>query len=288
MDTVALLIIEVLNGISSLALTCAGLAIIFGMMRVINFAHGEFMMLGGYTTVVATNAGVNIWISMLILSPIVVGIIGIASERLLIRFFYGRMVDTLIATWGLSLLLIGIVTAIFGNYITGVSAPMGNFSVGIYQLSVYRMVLIGLTVLLFIGIYIVFTRTRLGLIARGTMQNAQQASVLGISTPRVYMVTFGIGAALTGLAGGLLAPISQIIPTVGFTYVAQAFITVITGGSGAITGTIVASGVFGTVRQLVTYQTTPIIGGVVLLIVAVLLLRLLPQGVTGKIFKRSL
>ena len=168
------------------------------------------MMLGGYTTVVATNAGVNIWISMLILSPIVVGIIGIASERLLIRFFYGRMVDTLIATWGLSLLLIG------------------------------------LTVLLFIGIYIVFTRTRLGLIARGTMQNAQQASVLGISTPRVYMVTFGIGAALTGLAGGLLAPISQIIPTVGFTYVAQAFITVITGGTGAITGTIVASGVFGT------------------------------------------
>ena len=113
MDTVALLIIEVLNGIASLALTCAGLAIIFGMMRVINFAHGEFMMLGGYTTVVATNAGVNIWISMLILSPLVVGIIGIAAERLLIRFFYGRMVDTLIATWGLSLLLIGIVTSVF-------------------------------------------------------------------------------------------------------------------------------------------------------------------------------
>ena len=154
MDTVALLIIEVLNGISSLALTCAGLAIIFGMMRVINFAHGEFMMLGGYTTVVATNAGVNIWISMLILSPLVVGIIGIISERLLIRFFYGRLVDTLIATWGLSLLLIGIVTVIFGNYITGVSAPLGNFSIGEYQMSVYRLVLIGLAIILFAGIYV--------------------------------------------------------------------------------------------------------------------------------------
>jgi len=287
-DTAALLIIEVLNGISSLALTCAGLAIIFGMMRVINFAHGEFMMLGGYTTVVATNAGVNIWVSMLILSPLVVGIIGIISERLLIRFFYGRLVDTLIATWGLSLLLIGIVTSIFGNYITGVSAPMGNFSLGQYQLSVYRLVLIGLTVILFVGIYLAFTKTKLGLIARGTMQNPDQAAVLGISPPKVYMVTFGIGAALTGLAGGLLAPISQIIPTVGFTYVAQAFITVITAGTGAITGTIVASGVFGTVRQLITYETTPIIGGVALLIVAVLLLRILPQGITGKIFRRSL
>ncbi|MBT3171687.1 MAG: branched-chain amino acid ABC transporter permease, partial [Rhodospirillaceae bacterium] len=191
-------------------------------------------------------------------------------------------------TWGLSLLLIGIVTAIFGNYITGVSAPLGNFALGQYQLSIYRLVLIGLAVLLFVGIYFVFTRTRLGLIARGTMQNPDQAAVLGISPPRVYMITFGIGAALTGLAGGLLAPISQIIPTVGFTYVAQAFITVITGGTGAITGTIVASGIFGTVRQLVTYETTPIIGGVVLLIVAVVLLRLLPQGITGKIFRRSL
>lgn len=288
MDTVALLIIEVLNGIASLALTCAGLAIIFGMMRVINFAHGEFMMLGAYTTVVATNAGVNIWVSMLIISPIVVGIIGIIAERLFIRFFYGRLVDTLIATWGLSLLLIGIVTAIFGNVITGVSAPLGNISIGEYNLSVYRLALIGLTIGVFVAIYLVLTQTKLGLIARGTMQNPEQASVLGISPPRVYMVTFGIGAAVTGLAGGLLAPISQVIPTVGFTYVAQAFITVITGGTGAVTGTLVASGVFGTVRQLVTYQTTPIIGGVALLIVAVILLRALPQGVTGKIFRRSL
>ena len=101
MDTAALLIIEVLNGIASLALACAGLAIIFGMMRVINFAHGEFMMLGAYTTVVCTKTlGINIWVSMLIISPIVVGIIGIVVERTFIRFFYGRMVDTLIATWG--------------------------------------------------------------------------------------------------------------------------------------------------------------------------------------------
>ena len=275
MDTAALLIIEVLNGIASLALACAGLAIIFGMMRVINFAHGEFMMLGAYTTVVCTKTlGINIWISMLIISPIIVGIIGIIVERTFIRFFYGRMIDTLIATWGLSLLLIGIVTAIFGNIIEGVSAPMGSFEVGVYNVSQYRMVLIGIVILLFIGVFMVLTRTKLGLIARGTMQNPAQASVLGISTQRVYMVTFAVGAGLTGLAGGLLAPISQVIPTAGAAYVAQTFITVITGGTGAVTGTLVASGVFGTVRQLLSYEFTPVLGGVGLLIVAVVMLRL--------------
>ena len=274
MDTAALLIIEVLNGIASLALACAGLAIIFGMMRVINFAHGEFMMLGAYTTVVCTKTlGINIWLSMLIVSPIVVGIIGIIVERTFIRFFYGRMIDTLIATWGLSLLLIGIVTAIFGNIIEGVSAPMGSFEVGIYSVAQYRMVLIGIVFLLFVLIFLVLTRTRLGLIARGTMQNPAQASVLGISPQRVYMVTFAVGAGLTGLAGGLLAPISQVIPTAGAAYVAQTFITVITGGTGAVTGTLVASGVFGTVRQLLSYEFTPVLGGVGLLIVAVVLLR---------------
>ena len=102
------------------------------------------------------------------------------------------------------------------------------------------------------------------------------------------MVTFAVGAGLTGLAGGLLAPISQVIPTAGAAYVAQTFITVITGGTGAVTGTLVASGVFGTVRQLLSYEFTPVLGGVGLLIVAVMMLRLLPQGITGKIFRRSL
>ena len=126
MDLVVAVLFQLIYLISNLALISLGLAIIFGMMRVINLAHGEFLMLGGYTVVVATNAGINIWVSMLILAPLVVGIIGVIVERLLIRWLYGRMVDTLLATWGLSLLLVGIVTSIFGASTgTTVSPPLG-------------------------------------------------------------------------------------------------------------------------------------------------------------------
>ncbi len=288
MDLAAVLVIEVLNGIASLALTCIGLAIIFGMMRIINFAHGEFMMLGGYAAITATNElGINIWISMLVVAPIVVGLIGIIAERLLIRFLYGRMIDTLLATWGLSLFLIGLVTAIYGNTTTGISAPMGSFEIGAYSIAQYRILLIVLTVAIYVGIFLLMRHTKLGLIARGTMQNPDQAAVLGISPPRVYMVTFGIGAALTGLAGALLAPISGVIPTIGLAYVAKAFITVISGGAAAVAGTATASGLFGTISQMVTYQTTPVMGQVALLLGAIILLRFMPLGITGKYFRRS-
>jgi hypothetical protein len=123
----------VVYGIAHLVLISLGLAIIFGMMRVINLAHGEFLMLGGYTVVVSTNHGVNLWVAMLILAPLVVGIIGIIVERALIQFLYGRMVDTLLATWGLSLLFIGLVTTIFGAQTgTTISPPLGAVRIGDY------------------------------------------------------------------------------------------------------------------------------------------------------------
>ena len=106
-DLVALLAIQVLYAIASLALISVGLAIIFGMMRVINLAHGEFLMLGGYAAIVATSHGISIWIAMLVVAPVVVGIIGVIVERTIIRFLYGRMIDTMLATWGLSLFLVG-------------------------------------------------------------------------------------------------------------------------------------------------------------------------------------
>jgi branched-subunit amino acid ABC-type transport system permease component len=104
--------LDVLNGISLLFLLCLGLAIIFGMMKIINLAHGEFIMLGAYATVISANAGVNIWIAMLVVAPLFVGLVGLIIERCLIRFLYGRLVDSMLATWGLSLLIIGIVTTI--------------------------------------------------------------------------------------------------------------------------------------------------------------------------------
>ena len=281
--------IQVIYGIANLTLISLGLAIIFGMMRVINLAHGEFIMLGGYTVVIATNAGVNIWISMLILAPLVVGVIGVLVERLLIRWLYGRMIDTLLATWGLSLLLIGLVTSIFGaSTATTISPPLGVVSIGDYTSSAYELLLIGITVALCLIIFLTLKLTRLGLIARGTMQNEEMASALGVSTPRIYMLTFGFGAAISGFAGGLLAPVTGVLPTIGVAYIAKSFITVISGGAVILAGTVSASAVLGGVNGIVSFLTGPTIGEVALLFAAILLLRLMPRGITGRFFRKGL
>jgi urea transport system permease protein len=288
MDLAAIIALNILNGISSLVLLSLGLAIIFGMMRVINLAHGEFLMLGAYTTVFTTNAGLNIWVAMLVVSPLVVGAIGVAVERGIIRFLYGRMVDTMLATWGLSLFIIGLITTIFGNTTNGVPAPLGSFGIGDYRASYYSIVLIVIAAALMVAVYLVLRFTRFGLVARATMQNPNMASALGVSPPRIYMATFGIGAAVSGLAGGVLAPISGIIPVMGAAYIAKAFITVVSGGASILAGTLAASTLFGLINQVATFGTTPVFGEVALFISAIVLLRALPQGITGRFFKGRL
>jgi branched-subunit amino acid ABC-type transport system permease component len=287
-DLIALLAIQVLYAIASLALISVGLAIIFGMMRVINLAHGEFLMLGGYAAIVATSQGINIWIAMLVVAPVVVGIIGVIVERAIIRFLYGRMIDTMLATWGLSLFLVGLTTAVFGNTTVGISAPLGSFQIGAYRTSTYTLFVIAVAALVMAGLFVVLRWTRLGLIARGTMQNANMAAALGVKPTRVYAVTFGVGAALSGLAGGMLAPVSGVFPTIGVAYVAKSFITVIGGGAAMVSGTVSASALFGTINQIATYATTPVFGEVALLAAAIVLIRLLPQGITGRFFRRGM
>lgn len=288
MDVAAITIIQIVNMIAMLALMSIGLAIIFGMMRVINLAHGEFLMLGTYAVLVPSKLGVNIWISMFVIAPIFVGIVGVIVERLVVRFLYGRMMDTLLATWGLSLLITGVMTTIFGNTMEGVSTPFGNFQIGEIAESQYKFFVIGIAVALMVVVYLVLKRTKLGLIARGTMQNANMANALGVSPSTVYTATFGIGAALTGFAGAVLAPVIGAAPTLGVAYVAKAFITVIGGGQAILTGTVTASSAFGVINQVVTFFSSSVLGEVALLIGAVLLLRALPQGITGRFFRRSL
>ncbi|MBC7393024.1 urea transport system permease protein [Variovorax sp. GrIS 2.14] len=288
MDLALIVFIQVLYAVASLVIISAGLAVIFGMMKVINLAHGEFMMLGAYAVIAALKVGINLWVAIFIVAPIAVGIVGVVLERLVIRRLYGRMVDTMLATWGLSLLLVGIVTSVAGNTTAGVSAPLGSFSIGAYSVSGYTLVIIAVAVVLSLAIRFVLTRTQFGLIARGTMQKPDMANALGISPSRVYSVTFAVGAALSGLAGGLLAPLTGVVPTMGAAFVAKAFITVIGGGPAILAGLLGASTLFGAINQLATFVTTPVLGEVALLLAAIIMLRLLPQGITGRFFKGSL
>ena len=282
MDQAIALTIAIVTSVALLTLISLGLAVIFGMMRVINFAHGEFIMLGGYAAVMASRVGMNIWVAMLVVAPITVGLVGIVAERLLIRRFYGQTVTTMLATWGLSLFLIGLVTAIFGNTTRGVAAPLGSVSIGAYSVSAYQLVLIAITLVVTALCFLALAKTRWGLIARGTMRNPDIASTLGIDPIKVYTVTFAVGAALSGLAGGLLAPISGVIPYMGATYVARAFVTVISGGSALILGTVSAATLFGPLEAVFSLLATPVIGQAALLIAAIVLLRVMPQGISGR------
>ena len=288
MDYIVILLLQIGSAVASLVLLSIGLAVIFGMMRVINLAHGEFLMLGGYAAITAYNKGVNLWVAMIVVAPLTVGLFGALVERLVIRHLYGRLIDTMLATWGLSLAMIGFVTVVFGNTVSGISAPLGSFQIGAYRTGVYEMFLIVVAVILLLSGWLVLRYTRLGLIARGTMQNAGMAAALGTNPSAVYAVTFAIGAALTGLAGGLLAPLSGVVPTIGAAYIAKAFITVISGGAAILSGTAIASVLLGTINTVATFAFTSVLGEVALLVAAVVLLRLLPQGITGRFFRRAL
>ncbi len=287
MDYAAVVSLEIIYMIAFLALTSAGLAVVFGMMRVINLAHGEFVMLGGYTTIACAKAGLNIYFAMLVLAPLVVAVFGLIVERLIVRHLYGRMVDTMLATWGLSLLMVGLITLIFGNTPVSVPAPIPGYELGNFQMGGYNLFIIAVAVLVVLGMWLLLRYTRVGLIARGAMQSADVASSLGYNPNRVFMWTFTAGAALSGLAGGVLAPLTGLLPSSGGAYIAKAFITVITGGAAVIAGTLSSSVIFGTINQLVSFGSTPVIGEIAMLALAVVLLRLMPQGITGRFFRNS-
>ena len=282
MDYAAVVALEILHAAAVLALIGAGLAVVFGMMRIVNLAHGELLTLGGYAAIVSAQAGVNIYAAMLLVAPAVAAVAGILMERLVIRFLYGRAVAAMLATWGISLLLIGLFSAVFGSTTTGVSAPIGGFAVGGYQLSGYKIFVIAAAAAMVFGLWLVLAKTRVGMVARAAMRKPEMASALGFNRSRVYLATFTAGAAMTGLAGGVLAPLSVVEPGAGGQFIAKAFITVIAGGPMVVAGLLSGAGLFGFTGQAVTLLSTPAAGEIALLVAAVILLRLLPRGITGR------
>lgn len=279
-DQALAVLVSVLASVATLLLVSLGLAVIFGLMRVINLAHGEFVMLGAYTVLTATRLGINVWVAIP-LAGVTIGVFGLLVERLLIRPLYGRILDTLLATWGLSLVLVQAVTLVFGPATNGIGTPLGSVHVGNYSFSQYSLVLIVVAAATLATVFWVFTRTPYGIMSRAAIQNPAMARALGVDTAQMNMLTFGLGSALAGLAGGLLAPTAGVVPSLGQAFIAQSFMTVIVGGPGVITGTSAAAGMLGGSYNLVSYFTTPFIGQAALLLIAIVLLRLLPQGLSG-------
>ena len=267
--------------VSILALVSIGLAITFGMRGIINLAHGEFIMLGAFATLTGVRRGLNIWLAML-LAAVIVGVFGIVIERLLIRWLYARLVDTMLATWGLSLVMVQVIENIYGSVTENIAVPVGDFSVGAYSMSSYNLVLMGAALVCVLVTYMVMRHTRYGLHARASVQSPAMAESLGVNTSRINMWTFGFGASLAGAAGAVLAPLVGVIPTMGQTFVARSFMTVIVGGPAFVAGPVSASGLLGFIENVSTNQFTPVIGQAMLLIAAIVILRFMPQGLTGR------
>jgi len=295
------LLFQFLDSFAFIVLAAAGLAVIFGIMGVINLAHGEFIMVGAYGTTMAANAGLPLPVAMA-LGVLVTGLFGLVVERVivsgavvnwisqrvadrdLIEPLYDRLFDSMVATWGLSLVMVEGARYLFGNSLPAIGTPLGTIQYGSFSYSTYQVLLSGAAVAVLAGMYVLFTRTDYGMRARATIQNDEMARALGVDTGRTYMTTFAIGSALAGLTGALYAPTLSIGPGLGTQFLIEAFVAVVVGGTNVIAGTLVGGGILGFISAAVDNLTeSTFFGRIALLVVAIVVLRFLPSGVSGLI-----
>jgi branched-chain amino acid transport system permease protein len=274
------LLFQYLDSFAFIVLAAIGLAVIFGMMGVINLAHGEFIMIGAYGTTLAANAGLPLVAAMAV-GVVVTAVMGLLLERTIVKRLYERPLDSMVATWALGLALTQGVRIVFGNSLSGVGMPFGAIQYGAFSYSTYRVALSAIALAVLLGAYLVFTRTEFGIRARATIQDADTARAMGVDTDRMYMSTFAVGSGLAGLTGALYAPTMSIVPGMGSLFLVESFVAVVTGGASVLIGTTLAGGVLGSVDALFTNLYGTFIGQVALLLVAIVILRFLPAGLSG-------
>ncbi len=267
-----------------LVLSAAGLAIIFGMMGVINLAHGEFIMCGAYVTVTVAKLGVPLPLSVAC-GALSAGLVGIVLERLVIRHLYSRPLDTIVATWGISLIASQGTLIVLGPSLADISTPLGSVQIGDLSYSVYRFALMGIAVAVLAALYVIFNFTRFGVLARATIQAPHMAEALGVNTRLIYSLTFGIGAALAGMTGGLYATTMTLVPTMGGQFIMEAFVTVVVGGGDVFLGTAPAGVFLGFVKALMTSSAGQLAGQIGLLAAVIIVIRVLPRGVSGLLLR---
>ena len=281
-------IYQYFDNIGFLILAASGLIIIFGMMGVINMAHGELMMIGAYITASAYYAGVPAPLAIL-LAGVGSGIAGIIMERLVIRFFYKQLLSSLVVTWGISLMLSQGFLLIFGPSILNMPTPFGNFPIDEQTFGIYRLVLFGVSVAMIAAVWAVFTFTRFGTHARATMENPEMADALGVNTRNVYALTFGLGSAMGGIAGGMFAMTATISPFFGINYTPLAFITVVVGGgANVITGLLASVLALAGVQTAVNNLVNVYVGYLGMMGTALVILLVLPRGISEYLERRKI
>ena len=275
---------------SIILLTSLGLAITFGLMKVINMAHGEFLMIGAYMTYVVQNIFEKFfpesmfslyYFFALAAAFAVTFLLGAVLERFVISRLYGREVDSLLATWGISIILQQAARSIFGMQGVNVKAPSflnGGITIGACTFSYNRIFILGMVILCMILVWYIMYRSNFGKQMRAVMQNRAMAQCMGINSRKVDMLTFSFGSGLAGLAGCSVALLGSIDSTIGQNYIVNSFITVVLGGVGRLTGTVLGSSVIGFASIGIENYTSASIAKAAVLFIVIVVLQFRPQG----------
>ena len=287
MDEIIKITFDILSFSCIMVLIVSGLAIIASLMGIFNFAHGEFVLLGAYTTYLFQEAGLPVWAGMLV-APFVVGIFGLFLEATIIRRFYNAAIVAMLATYAIGLIVREVVRPLIGGRFWKVTEPIpGLFEIGDQSFSIWRGVIIILTVIIMTGCYLFLAKSSYGLKIRGAMENPALARASGISTTRLYSFTFAFGAALAGLAGALMVPLYMLFADLGLRFLVMAFLSVMLGGVGTFEGPVLGSALIGALvpgyqwlREvpIVVDVLSPIFSEVLVFITAIIIVKFRPQG----------
>jgi urea transport system permease protein len=265
---------------SILLLVALGLVIIYGSMGVINMAHGELIMLGAYTTVVAQRYGIS-FLLCLPIAFLVTGFIGFLIERIVVRQLYGRLLDTLLATWGVGIVIQQLVRLTFGPGLQNLSIPSylsGNLILGGINIQPYRLAIFVVAIASFGAVTFILYKTDFGTCLRAVTQNPQISACNGINVNQVKGLTFALGSGLAGMAGVMVGGFQSVSPTMGTSYVVDSFIVVVVGGVSSLVGAVASSAVLGQVNAFVAWVSNDVIARAVLFALAIIIIRFRPQG----------
>ncbi|MDZ4872265.1 MAG: High-affinity branched-chain amino acid transport system permease protein LivH [Chroococcidiopsis cubana SAG 39.79] len=275
---------SVLSGLSIgsvLLLVALGLMVIYGNVGVINMAHGELVMLGAYVTVFSERFLQLPFLLCLPLAFAIAGLLGLLIERAIVRRLYGRLLDTLLATWGIGIILQQIIRLTFGPKLQNVSVPSfltGEYRLGGVSIQSYRLMVFLITLALLLMVLTILYRTDFGTRLRAVKQNPQISACNGINVNRVRSWTFAFGAGLAGIAGVMVSGFNAISPTMGASYVVNSFIVVVVGGVSSLMGTVASSALLGGVNSVVAWMSNDVLAQVVMLGLAIAVIRCFPKG----------
>ena len=274
-----------------MVLVVGGLAIIASLMGIFNFAHGEFVLLGAYTVFVFRETGLPVWSGM-IAAPLVVGAFGLFLEVTIIRRFYKEGSAAMLATYAIAVIIRETVRGLIGGRFLKIEEPIpGQFQMGDMNFSIWRAVIIILTILIMLACYLFLTRTNYGLKIRGAMENPSLARACGISTTQLYSYTFVFGSALAGLAGALIVPLYALFAELGLRFLVMAFLSVMLGGIGTFEGPVLGSAMIGAMvpgyqwlREIpfIVDILSPVFAEILVFVTAIILVAFRPQGLFHK------